>query len=52
MKYIEEIELTYNYGNYSDIEFIKFRESIASTTNDLYFKGYNDRYVQTLLGNI
>ena len=31
MKYIEEIELTDKYGNYTDVEFIKFRESIAST---------------------
>ena len=52
MKYIEEIELTDKYGNYTDIEFIKFRESIASTSNDLYFKGYYDRYVQSLFGNI
>lgn len=52
MKYIEEIELTDKYGNYTDIEFIKFRESIASTSNDLYFKGYYDRYVPSLFGNI
>ena len=52
MKYIEEIELTYKYGNDSDVEFIKFRESIANTSNDLYFKGYYDRYVPSLFGNI
>ena len=52
MKYIEEIELTYKYGNYTDVEFIKFRESIANTSNDLYFKGYYDRYVPSLFGNI
>ena len=52
MKYIEEIELTDKYGNYTDIEFIKFRESIANTSNDLYFKGYYDRYVPSLFGNI
>lgn len=52
MKYIEEIELTDKYGNYTDVEFIKFRESIASTSNDLYFKGYYDRYVPSLFGNI
>lgn len=51
MKYIEEIELTDKYGNYTDVEFIKFRESIASTSNDLYFKGYYDRYVPSLFGN-
>ena len=52
MKYIEEIELTDRYGNYTDVEFIKFRESIANTSNDLYFKGYYDRYVPSLFGNI
>lgn len=52
MKYIEEIELTDKYGNYIDVGFIKFRESIANTSNDLYFKGYYDRYVPSLFGNI
>ena len=52
MKYIEEIELTDKYGNHTDVEFIKFRESIANTSNDLYFKGYYDRYVPSLFGNI
>ena len=52
MKYIEEIELTDKYGNYTDVEFIKFRESIANTSNDLYFNGYYDRYVPSLFGNI
>lgn len=52
MKYIEEIELTDKYGNYTDVEFIKFRESIANTSNDLYCKGYYDRYVPSLFGNI
>ena len=52
MKYIEEIELTDKYGNDSDVEFIKFRESIASKSYDLYFKGYYDRYVPSLFGNI
>ncbi len=52
MKYIEEIELTDKYGNYTDVEFIKFRESIANISNDLYFKGYYDRYVPSLFENI
>ena len=52
MKYIEEIELTDKYGNYTDVEFIKFRESIANTSNELYFKGCYDRYVPSLFGNI
>ena len=52
IKYIEEIELTDKYGNYTDVEFIKFRESIANTSNELYFKGYYDRYVPSLFGNI
>lgn len=52
MKYIEEIELTDKYGNYTDVAFIKFRESLANTSNDLYFKGYYDMYVPSLFGNI
>lgn len=43
MKYIEEIELTDKYENNSDVESIKFRESIANISNDLYFQGYYDR---------
>ena len=35
--------ITDEYENDSDVEFIKFRESIANTSNDLYFKGYYDR---------
>lgn len=52
MQYIDEIELTDKYGKNSDVEFIKFRESIASASNELYFKGYYDRYMPSLFGNI
>ena len=51
-KYIDEIELTEKYGNVTDIEYIKFRESIASVANELYLNGYHDRYVPSLFGNI
>ena len=33
-------------------KFVKFRESIASASNELYFNGYYDRYVPSLFGNI
>jgi len=31
---------------------IKFRESIANASNELYLNGYYDRYVSSLFGNI
>ena len=52
MKYIEEIELTDKYGNNTDVDYIKFRESIANTSNELYFNGYYDRYIPSLFGNV
>ena len=52
MKYIDEIELTDKYGNNTDVDYIKFRESIANASNELYFNGYYDRYIPSLFGNI
>ena len=52
MKYIDEIELTDKYGNNTDVDYIKFRESIANASNELYFNGYYDRYISSLFGNI
>lgn len=52
MKYIDEIELTNKYGNNTDVDYIKFRESIANASNELYFNGYYDRYIPSLFGNI
>lgn len=51
MKYIDEIELK-EKGKTIEVNFIKFRESIANTCNELYSKGYYDRYVPSLFGNI
>ena len=51
MKYIDEIELK-EKGKTIEVNFIKFRESIANTCNELYYKGYYDRYVPSLFGNI
>src|SRR5574344_99853 len=51
MKYIDEIELK-EKGKSIEVNFIKFRESIANTCNELYYKGYYDRYVPSLFGNI
>ena len=52
MKYIDEIELTDKYGNNTDVDYIKFRKSIANASNELYFNGYYDRYIPSLFGNI
>ena len=52
MKYIDEIELTDKYGNNTDVDYIKFRESIANASNELYLNGYYDRYIPSLFGNI
>ena len=52
MKYIDEIELTDKYGNNTDVDYIKFRESIVNASNELYLNGYYDRYIPSSFGNI
>ena len=51
MKYVDEIELVEKSGIVL-IDYIKFRESIANTSNELYYKGYYDRYVPTITPSI
>ena len=51
MKYIEEIELTDKYA-FLNVNYIKFRESVANVSNELYFNGYYDRYIPSIFGNI
>ena len=51
MKYVDEIELI-EKGGIVLIDYIKFRESIANTSNELYYKGYYDRYVPTITPSI
>ena len=50
-KYVEEIELTDKYG-FLNVDYIKFRESVANVSNELYFNGYYDRYIPSIFGNI
>ena len=50
-KYVEEIELTDKYG-FLNVDYIKFIESVANVSNELYFNGYYDRYVPSIFGNI
>ena len=50
-KYVEEIELTDKYG-FLNVDYIKFRESVANVSNELYFNGYYDRYVPSIFENI
>ncbi|MDD3241754.1 MAG: recombinase family protein [Bacilli bacterium] len=52
MKYVDEIELTDKYSKTPEVDFIKFRESIAKSSNELYFKGYYDRYIPSIFGNV
>ncbi len=52
MKYVDEIELTDKYSKTPEVDFIKFRESIANSSNELYFKGYYDRYIPSIFGNV
>ena len=33
-------------------DYIKFRESVANVSNELYFNGYYDRYIPSIFGNI
>ena len=52
MKYVEEIELEEVFNGKCIPKFVKFRESIANASNELYWNGYYDRYVPSLFGNI
>ena len=52
MKYVDEIELTDKYSKTPEVDFIKFRESIANSSNELYFKGYYNRYIPSIFGNV
>ena len=52
MKYVDEIELEEVFNGKCIPKFVKFRESIVSASNELYWNGYYDRYVPSLFGNI
>ena len=47
-----EIELEEVFNGKCIPKFVKFRESIVSASNELYWNGYYDRYVPSLFGNI
>ena len=51
MSYIEDIKLIENNNNI-EVDFVKFRESIANPCNELYFNGYIDRSEYALFGNV
>ena len=40
MSYVDEITLTESSSNKCEVEYVKFRESIANPCNELYDKGY------------
>ncbi len=52
MNYIEDITLKETYNNKCNVEFVKFRESIANPCNELYYKGYIDRRNYAVFGNV
>ena len=52
MSYVDEITLTESSSNKCEVEYVKFRESIANPCNELYDKGYIDRTDYALFGNI
>ena len=52
MSYVDEITLTESNSNKCEVEYVKFRESIANPCNELYDKGYIDRIDYALFGNI
>ena len=52
MGYVDEITLTESSSNKCEVEYVKFRESIANPCNELYDKGYIDRTEYALFGNI
>ena len=52
MNYVDEITLTESSSNKCEVEYVKFRESIANPCNELYDKGYIDRIDYALFGNM
>ena len=52
MNYIDEITLKINYKNKYEVDFVKFRESIGTVSNELYEKGYIDKKAPVLFGHI
>ena len=52
MSYVDEITLTESSSNKCEVEYVKFRESIANPCNELYDKGYIDRIDYALFGNM
>ena len=52
MGYIEDITLSEKSNSKCEVEYVKFRESIANTCNELYDKGFVDRTDYAIFGNI
>ena len=52
MKYVDEVELEEKLSDTFVPKYIKFRESIANVSNELYFNGYYDRYAPSIFGNV
>lgn len=52
MNYIDEITLSMKNSRDYEVEFVKFRESIANSCNELYYKGYIDRTDYAVFGNV
>ena len=52
MGYIEDITLSEKSNGKCEVEYVKFRESIANTCNELYDKGFIDRTDYTIFGNM
>ena len=52
MSYVDEITLTESSSNKCEVEYVKFRESIANPCNELYDKDYIDRTDYALFENM
>lgn len=51
MNYVEDITLKETYNNKCEVEFVKFRESIANPCNELYYNGYIERKDYAIFGS-
>ena len=51
MNYVEDITLQETYNNKCEVEFIKFRESIANPCNELYYNSYIERKDYAIFGS-
>ena len=52
MNYVEEITLKQFNNKFCVVDFVRFRESVANSMNDLYRNGFLDKNETAVFGNV